>query len=189
MTYGTSHPHAKSSAHDLYRGPRRRLASAALAGALLAAGVLTVATQAAAQASTPPAPAPATAAAPGPAKAAPSAPGGMAGMGDKLDQTLSKVGATPDQKAKIQSIALTAMGSLMALKPKVTQTPGQLQRLLTGPTVDRAGLEQLRLGLVADLDQASKTLFAALADAADTLTPEQRAKLAAQLAPKPKPKS
>jgi Spy/CpxP family protein refolding chaperone len=66
------------------------------------------------------------------------------------------------------------------------QLPKQFEAALTGPTVDRALLEKTRAQLIANLDQGSKVLTNALADAADSLTPEQRAKLAAMFAPKPK---
>jgi Spy/CpxP family protein refolding chaperone len=185
--------------------PRRLLLTAAFAGAFATAGLTMAASPALAQAKAPaaaqpPAPAAQTPApasngqAPSPAAKTPTpaaqAPasgghGGMAGMGDKLDQTLTKVGATDDQKAKVKSIMLGAVASLMPLEPKVKQMPRDLQRMLTAPTIDRAGLEQLRVALVADFDLASKTLVAALADAAAALTPEQRAKLAAQFGGKP----
>jgi Spy/CpxP family protein refolding chaperone len=50
--------------------------------------------------------------------------------------------------------------------------------LLLQPTMDRAALEALRAEQIASADEASKKLVQFLADAADVLTPEQRAKLA-----------
>jgi Spy/CpxP family protein refolding chaperone len=170
-------------------GLRRVLMGAALAGTL-AAGPAFSAAPPAVPAQTPPQATPSSATPPAAStQAAPPAsrPSGIAAVGDKVDQTLSKVGATDEQKAKIKSILITALGGLMPLQPKAKQLPGRLEALLTAPKIDRAGLEQLRAGIITDLDQASKTLFQALADAADTLTPDQRAKLAAQLAPKPRP--
>jgi Spy/CpxP family protein refolding chaperone len=50
---------------------------------------------------------------------------------------------------------------------------------LRQPKTDRAALEALRAEHLALADDVSKRLAAGLADAADVLTPEQRAKLAA----------
>ena len=58
----------------------------------------------------------------------------------------------------------------------------QLLALITAPTIDRAALENLRAEHIAAADRASKVLAQALADAADVLTPAQRAKLGAMAA-------
>jgi periplasmic protein CpxP/Spy len=175
-----------ASGPGLGSGARRLLLGAAFAATFLAGGMVMSASPDAAFAQAPattPTPTPA------PAKGAAGGHGGVGAMADKLDQTLTKVDATADQKAKIKSIATTALISLVSLQPKAMRTPGELRRVLLGPTVDRAGLEQLRATLIADLDQASKTLVQALADAADVLTPDQRAKLGAVLAGQPHPHS
>jgi Spy/CpxP family protein refolding chaperone len=65
---------------------------------------------------------------------------------------------------------------------KMAGAHGDLHRLLSAPTIDRAALEQLRSDRMADFDQASKVLVQTLADAADVLRPDQRAKLAAMMA-------
>jgi Spy/CpxP family protein refolding chaperone len=59
---------------------------------------------------------------------------------------------------------------------------GDIHRLLAAPTVDRAALEQLRAARIADIDQASKVMIQAMADAADVLSPAQRQKLGAVMA-------
>lgn len=59
------------------------------------------------------------------------------------------------------------------------QTLASLHGRLTAPTIDRGALELLRSREIAQIDQASKTLVQAFADAAEVLTPAQRAKLAA----------
>ena len=48
--------------------------------------------------------------------------------------------------------------------------------------MDRGALEQLRAGEIGKLDQASRTLVQSMADAAEVLRPDQRAKLASLMA-------
>ena len=112
--------------------------------------------------------------------------GGHAGMhammAGHIDKMLAEVDATPDQKARIHAILTTAMQSMGPLHQRMEGTHGELHRLLAAPVIDRAALEQLRAARIADIDQASKALVSALADAADVLTPEQRAKIASHMA-------
>ena len=52
---------------------------------------------------------------------------------------------------------------------------------MTAPSIDRARLESLRAEQIKSLDEASKRLVTAISDAAEVLTPEQRAALAKQI--------
>jgi Spy/CpxP family protein refolding chaperone len=54
-------------------------------------------------------------------------------------------------------------------------------QLLSQPQVDRAALEALRAKQAQAMDQISRRFTQSLADAADVLTPEQRAKLAERM--------
>lgn len=103
-------------------------------------------------------------------------------MGAHIDKMLTEVGATPDQKSRVQAILKTAMESMGPLHQRMEGTHGDLHRILAAPVIDRAALEQLRAARIADIDQASRSMVKAMADAAEVLTPEQRAKLAAQMA-------
>ena len=53
--------------------------------------------------------------------------------------------------------------------------------LLAAPAIDRAEVEKLRAQAVAAFDAKSKAMVGGLLDIADQLTPDQRAKLAAQI--------
>lgn len=108
----------------------------------------------------------------------------MGGHGDMharahahLEKMLTEVDATPEQKAKIDAIFKTAFQSMGPVHERLAASHKDLHQLLTAPTIDRGALESLRAARMTDVDQASKTLVGALADAAEVLTPEQRAKL------------
>ncbi len=109
--------------------------------------------------------------------------GGMhAAMGVHLDEMLAKVDATPDQKTRINAIMKDAMAAMGPVHERLAATHGEIHRLLAAPTVDRAALEQLRAARMDDIDQASKVLVRAMADAADVLDPGQRQKLGTMMA-------
>ena len=110
-------------------------------------------------------------------------PGGMhAMMGKHIDEMLAKLDATPDQSARIHAILKDAMSAIGPVHERLAGVHGDLHRLLTAPTVDRTALEQLRTARMADIDQATKVMVGAMADAAEVLTPAQREKLGAMMA-------
>ena len=109
--------------------------------------------------------------------------GHMHGMAEAhVDKMLTEIGASADQKEKIKAIMHRGFEQVGPIHQKLESAHGDLHRILTAPTIDRAALEQLRAERVGDMDQASKVLVQTLADAAEVLTPEQRAKLAAHMA-------
>jgi Spy/CpxP family protein refolding chaperone len=149
--------------------PRRRwLAGAALAAAFVAGGVTLPLVAATAQNS-----------------AAPAMRHMMHGQGDMhamamahVSKMLTEVGASPDQKSRIEAILRAGFASMADMHRDMAQTHASLHAILSAPTVDRAALEQLRVAEVAKIDEASRGVAKALGDAADVLTPAQRAKLA-----------
>jgi periplasmic protein CpxP/Spy len=111
--------------------------------------------------------------------------GGMqaehAQMEARLDKALAEAQATPDQTARIHQILGGAMQQLMPLHRQDADQHAYLHRLFTSPTIDRAEIERQRAQHVADFDQESRILATAFADAAEVLTPAQRATLAAKM--------
>lgn len=91
---------------------------------------------------------------------------------------LSRVEATDEQRAKVSAIAKQAATDLRGLREKQRAVRAKGVELLSAPTVDRAAIESLRSEQMKLADDASKRVSLALADTADVLTPEQRAKLA-----------
>ncbi len=130
-----------------------------------------------------------------PTPSAPPKPGLNLNMGlNQLDKMLDKADATPDQRTKIKAIMMDAFMSMAGIAPQVKATAAEFAKSLMSPHVNRADLETARVSAVADFDSFTKVMVKAIGDAAETLTPEQRAKLAAKHsdsapAPNPKPKS
>lgn len=118
---------------------------------------------------------------PGMRQHAPGGPGGPGqfdarGMSRMLDRMLSRLDATPEQRSKVQAIAAAAQADLAPLHQRIGEARRKATELLTQPSVDRAALEALRADQTAVVDQISRRMTQALADVADVLTPEQRAK-------------
>ena len=113
--------------------------------------------------------------------------GGMHAMAmGRFDMALDAAAASADQKARITAILHAGFKPMAGLHEDMKAAHASLHAILLAPTIDRAALEQLRAGEMAKLDTASKTMVAAMADAAEVLTPAQRAKLAAMpMAQKP----
>lgn len=88
------------------------------------------------------------------------------------------IDATPDQKQKLTAIAVAMIKDLAPTHQKMHAARDRAVQLLRQPKTDRAALEALRAEQIATADEVSKRLAQGLADAADVLTPEQRAKLA-----------
>lgn len=123
------------------------------------------------------------------ARAADMASGHMAGHGGMhammqghIERMLAAADATPEQKARIEAIFRAAHGEMTTLHQRMEAAHGQMHRLLTAPTLDREAIEQARAAHIADADRASRVLTKAMVDAAEVLSPEQRAKLAAAMA-------
>lgn len=98
-----------------------------------------------------------------------------------MDRHLKKMlpDGTPAQTARLNALARTVHADISAIHAQFQETHRRTHDLLLRPKIDRAALESLRVEQVRQIDGLSKHLFGVLADAAEVLTPEQRARLAA----------
>ena len=102
----------------------------------------------------------------------------MGGMGEHgLDNMLEQIDATPEQEKKLWAIIDAARADIRPVARELRGTREEIAAIIGAPTIDRAAAEKLRSERIATLDDASKKAMTALLDAADVLTPEQRAKL------------
>ena len=89
--------------------------------------------------------------------------------------------ATPDQKARVAAIVKAAVADLRPTHEQFRQAHAQAHALLTAPVIDRLALERLRAEQMQRMDLMSRRMLAAVEDAADVLTPEQRTRFAEHL--------
>lgn len=88
---------------------------------------------------------------------------------------------TPEQEAKLAAIAKAVARDLAPVHDELVVGRREAVEILTAEKVDRAALEAHRARQMQLVSTASERLAAAIADAADVLTPAQRAKAAARL--------
>jgi len=112
--------------------------------------------------------------------------GHMAGRGAKdhlehMQTMLTQIGATDAQKAQIEGLLEPALEEMKAAHDSHSAAFKQFHDEITAPSIDRARIEALRAAQLKSLDEASKRLVTAISDAAEVLSPEQRAALAKQI--------
>jgi len=90
---------------------------------------------------------------------------------------LGRIDATDEQQEQVKAIIGRSVDDLMALAEQHRQSREAWIAELSKPTIDRAALDQLRQGGIETADAATVRVVEALADAAEVLTPEQRAEL------------
>jgi periplasmic protein CpxP/Spy len=103
--------------------------------------------------------------------------GGMGFGGHGMGRILDRIDATDEQEDKIEAIMDKVHDDVRPIMRSFRDTREDLAELLGAATIDREALEKLRAERVAAIDQASRTVATALADAAEVLTPEQRKEL------------
>ena len=96
----------------------------------------------------------------------------------RLDYMLEEIDATPEQATRLKEIFGSVRDEVGPVVSGFRETRGQIADLLAAPTIDRAAAETLRAERIAAIDTASRQMTAAILDAAEVLTPEQRAQLA-----------
>jgi periplasmic protein CpxP/Spy len=99
----------------------------------------------------------------------------------RIDRLVRGVGATPPQKERLMAIASAALADLRPLREQQRAARLRGMQLLAAPAIDRAALEQARVAQMQAAEARSRRMVQALADAAEVLTPEQRARAAERL--------
>jgi periplasmic protein CpxP/Spy len=93
-----------------------------------------------------------------------------------------EIDATEEQKRRLEPIVKQAAKDLMPLREQLHAGRKQALELLTQERVDPAAIEALRAQKLQLMDEGSRRLSRAIAEAADVLTPAQRKELAAHIA-------
>jgi Spy/CpxP family protein refolding chaperone len=104
------------------------------------------------------------------------------GLRARVERMLTVAGASSEQKTKINQILKRAFEQAAPLRRKAADTHRELGRLLTSAKIDRTAIERARAEHVAATDQSGRIMVKAFADAAEVLTPEQRARIAGAMA-------
>jgi protein CpxP len=100
---------------------------------------------------------------------------------DHLSRMLGRIGASNAQKSQMDAILRGAFTNLASAKEQHHAAFGQFHELLFAPSVDREKIESLRAGQIKSLDELSRHFTSAFSDAAEVLSPEQRAALAREV--------
>lgn len=98
--------------------------------------------------------------------------------GHGIGHVLNEIDVTDEQEDKIFEILDGARGEVRPMFREFRDTREELTELLSAETIDRQAVETLRAERVATLDETSKKMVEAMLNAAEVLTPEQRAELA-----------
>jgi periplasmic protein CpxP/Spy len=98
--------------------------------------------------------------------------------GFATDWMLHRIDASAEQRQRVQAIVQGAVKDLLPMKDQHHQYRQALHVALTQPTINRDTLEEIRSAELQLADSLSKRLVEAIADAAEVLTSEQRARLA-----------
>jgi periplasmic protein CpxP/Spy len=109
-----------------------------------------------------------------------------ADMDKHLDRMLKhfyvEIDATEEQKRRLEPIVKQAAKDLLPMREQLHAGRRQALELLTQERVDPAAIEALRAQKLQLVDEASRRVSRAIAEAADVLTPAQRKELAAHIA-------
>jgi protein CpxP len=100
---------------------------------------------------------------------------------EHVQAMLTKIGASDAQKAQVEATLSPALGDIEATHEAHFAALKQFHAAILAPSIDRAQLESLRAAQLKSLDEASKRLVTAISDAAEVLTPEQRAALTREI--------
>jgi Spy/CpxP family protein refolding chaperone len=94
-----------------------------------------------------------------------------------VEWVLGRVDASDEQKRQVKNILGSSIDQLLPLGDQHRANREAIATELVKPTIDRVAIEEIRKAELELADQASSRLVTALADVAETLTPEQRTQL------------
>ena len=100
--------------------------------------------------------------------------------GRMLERALGSVDATAEQRSKIEAIMKEAKAEIRTMTSGLDDSRKQFATLLAAETIDRAAVEALRQQTLKTGNAVSARGLEAFLNAADVLTPEQRAELIKQ---------
>jgi len=99
----------------------------------------------------------------------------------RVNRVLGLVDASTEQRQKVRAILEAAGNDLYPIRQQRMENRKQIGQALAAATIDRAKIEQLRQEQLKLNDTASKRMTDAITDAAEVLTPAQRAELAKRM--------
>jgi periplasmic protein CpxP/Spy len=106
---------------------------------------------------------------------------GMPGRGDpaamaerRVDHLIKLVNGSPEQKAKLLTLAQAAMADMKPLREQLMAARKRGMELLSAASIDRGAVEKLRSESAQLMDGISRRMSAHMMDAAEVLTPAQR---------------
>lgn len=95
----------------------------------------------------------------------------------RADRLLYELDATPEQRQQVKDILGKAFEEMSGLRRQRGADRQAMIEILSQPEIDRAKLQTLRTERLQQMEQMSERMMQAFADAAEVLTPEQRARL------------
>jgi periplasmic protein CpxP/Spy len=101
--------------------------------------------------------------------------------GPMLERMLDDVGATAEQRDRLHQIAGAAQADLKAPTEAARADREKMALLFVQPTVDAKAVEALRRKMLAHHDAVTKRMNAAMLEAAQVLTVEQRQQMAERM--------
>jgi Spy/CpxP family protein refolding chaperone len=93
------------------------------------------------------------------------------------DWLLKRIDASPEQRQQVKGIVQPAVKDLLQVRQQHQEHRQAWLEALSQPTINRDSLAELRREGMQLMEQATDRLVTALADVAEVLTPEQRARL------------
>jgi periplasmic protein CpxP/Spy len=100
---------------------------------------------------------------------------------DHVQAMLTKIGASDAQKSQIDGILKAGFADMKVAHESHDAAFKQFHELLLAQSIDRAKMEDLRAAQIKNFDDSSRRLVTAIADAAEVLSPDQRAALGEEI--------